>query len=75
MDPNKADVVDIDSNHFNRGVREAMQIRIHQANLNRDGGRHQLPPVYHPLLLPPGEAPEIPSSTADCDVTSVAAQS
>ncbi|XP_072037135.1 uncharacterized protein [Amphiura filiformis] len=43
-------VLDQDSNWFNRGVREAINIRRHPSSLNKDKGRHQLPPVYEPVL-------------------------
>ena len=37
-------------NYFSRGVREAINIYRHPSSLNRDKGRHQLPPVYQSIL-------------------------
>ena len=35
---------------FERGIKEAIQIRTHQPTLNRDGGRYQLPHIWDSLL-------------------------
>ena len=46
----KVEILDQDTDWFGRGVREAIHIRRCQANLNRDSGRHKLPPIYNRLL-------------------------
>ena len=47
---NNVKVLDQDSNWFNRVVREAINIYRHPSSLNRDKGRHDLPPVYQSIL-------------------------
>ncbi|KAI8489012.1 hypothetical protein Bbelb_332360 [Branchiostoma belcheri] len=36
--------------HFVRGVKETIYIRVHQPSLNRDGGRYRLPTNFDPVL-------------------------
>ena len=43
-------ILDRDSRYFERGVKEAVYIRVNQPSLNRDGGRHKLPSVYNSIL-------------------------
>ena len=50
IDWSNVKVLDQDSNYFSRGVREAINIYRHPSSLNRDKGRHQLPPVYQSIL-------------------------
>ena len=42
--------LDREASWFRRGVKEAIHICATGSNLNRDGGRHQLPAVYRPLI-------------------------
>lgn len=64
-------VLDSDSRWFERGVREAVHIRSRSPSLNRDQGRHSLPPVYDTLVLShdplatPGGSTESPSGSCD----------
>ena len=57
FDWDNVSVLDQDSNWFNRGVREAINIRRHPSSLNRDKGRHELPAVYNRLIQPPKTPP------------------
>ena len=50
IDWKEVKVLDKDSNWFNRGVREAINIHRHPSSLNRDKGRHELAPVYKNIL-------------------------
>ena len=50
LDQDNIKIVDKDNRWFERGVREAIHIRTTSPSLNRDQGRHQLPPVYNSLL-------------------------
>ena len=50
IDWENVQVLDQDPNWFGRGVREAINIRRHGSTLNKDKGRHVLPPVYDQLL-------------------------
>ena len=43
-------VLDVESRWFERGVRESIQIYLHGPNLNRDGGRFQLPRIHQQLV-------------------------
>ena len=43
-------IVDRDSRWFQRGVREAIQIRSRSPTLNRDRCRHNLPSVYNTIV-------------------------
>ena len=45
-------ILDRDSRWYERGVREAIAIRKHPRNLNRDMGRHLLSRTYNTLLKP-----------------------
>ncbi len=53
MDWDSVRVLDQDSDWFRRGVREAINIRREPSSLNRDRGRHDLPPVYDIVLRDP----------------------
>ena len=50
FDPNEIRILDHDSNWVSRGIREAIHISRTQPPLNRDRGRHHLPPVYKSIL-------------------------
>ena len=50
-------ILDRSDEWLERGMREAMQIYIHPASLNRDSGRYDLPTTYYKLLHKPGENP------------------
>ena len=43
-------ILDREERWFERGVKEAIHIRVNQPDLNRDGGRFQLPHVWDGLL-------------------------
>ena len=43
-------VLDREAKWFKRGVKEAIQIKRRGSNLNRDKGRHQLPPAFDSIL-------------------------
>lgn len=43
-------VLAVEPRWFERGVKEAIHIRLHRPSLNRDNGRHFLPPVWTNLL-------------------------
>ena len=43
-------ILESEPRYFERGVREAIYIRACAPSLNRDGGRHQLPPIYDTLV-------------------------
>ncbi len=49
LDTDNIKILDRESRWFQRGVREALQIRSRSPSLNRDRGRHQLPPPTIPL--------------------------
>ena len=42
--------MEVESKWFERGVREAIQIRINTPTLNKDAGRYNLPPVWNNTL-------------------------
>ena len=44
-------VLDREPRYFERGVKEAIQIRLNKPDLNRDGVRYQLPHIWDSLLL------------------------
>ena len=43
-------ILDREEDWFRRGVREAIQIKRKGSDLNRDKGRHYLPPAYDQLI-------------------------
>ena len=43
-------ILDIEPRWFERGVKEAIHIRVNKPSLNRDGGRYQLPSVWNNIL-------------------------
>ena len=43
-------ILDREQRYFERGVKEAIYIRVNQPSLNKDGGRYKLPRVYDPIL-------------------------
>ena len=50
IDLEKVKILDREPRWFERGVKEAIYIRINQPTLNKDGGRYKLPNVYDPVL-------------------------
>ena len=50
VDLKEVKVLDRDPRYFERGVKEAIYIRVNQPTLNKDGGRYQLPRVFDPIL-------------------------
>ena len=50
LDSQNIRIVDRDSRWFQRGVREAIEIRSRSPTLNRDRGRHNLPSVYNTIV-------------------------
>ncbi|XP_072048573.1 uncharacterized protein [Amphiura filiformis] len=50
VDLDKVQILDKEPRYFERGVKEAIYIRVNQSSLNRDGGRYKLPRVYDPIL-------------------------
>ena len=50
VDSQNIRIVDRDSRWFQRGVREAIQIRSRSPTLNRHRGRHNLPSVYNTIV-------------------------
>ena len=51
VDLEKVQILDREPRYFERGVKEAIYIRVNQPSLNRDGGRYKLPKVYDPILM------------------------
>ncbi|XP_072017304.1 uncharacterized protein [Amphiura filiformis] len=62
IDWNNVKVLDQDSNWYNRGVREAINIHRHPSNLNKDKGRHDLAPVYRNIL-----SHDVVDNNSSCD--------
>ena len=50
LDSQNIRIVDRDSRWFQRGVREAIEIRSRSPTLNCDRGRHNLPSVYNTIV-------------------------
>ena len=50
VDLESVKILDREPKYFERGVKEAIYIRMNQPSLNKDGGRYKLPKVYDPLL-------------------------
>ena len=50
VDWDKVQVLDREDDWYRRGVREAIHIHRRGSDLNRDRGRHYLPPAYHNLI-------------------------
>ena len=48
--PGNVKILSRDEKWLDRGIKEAIHIRIHQPTLNRDAGRHQLPHIWDSLL-------------------------
>ncbi|XP_066265892.1 uncharacterized protein [Branchiostoma lanceolatum] len=46
----KVTILDRESRWFERGVKEVVHIRSRSPSLNRDQGRHRLPPIYNSLV-------------------------
>ena len=44
------DILLVDPRWFERGVTEAIHIRVSAPSLNKDGGRYNLPPIWDNLL-------------------------
>ncbi len=43
-------IVAVEPRWYERGVKEAIHIRVAKPSLNKDGGRHKLPAVWNNLL-------------------------
>ena len=50
IDLDKTRILAVEPRWFERGVKEAIHIRLNNPTLNRDGGRYNLPPVWNNLL-------------------------
>lgn len=50
LEQSNVTILDRESRWFERGVREAIEIRGRSPSLNRDQGRHQLPNIYNSLI-------------------------
>ena len=50
VDWDRVRILDREDDWFKRGVREAIHIQRRRSNLNRDSGRHYLPPAYQNLI-------------------------
>ena len=48
----RVEVLDREASWFERGVKEAIHIRTRRPTLNKDGGRHNLPHIWDPVLKP-----------------------
>ncbi|XP_033117319.1 uncharacterized protein LOC117117198 [Anneissia japonica] len=48
VDLAQVNFLDREPRHFERGVKEAIHIRVNKPTLNRDVGRHKLPKIYDP---------------------------
>ena len=46
----EAKILTVKPKWFERGVKEAINIRALHLSLNRDGGRYNLPPVYNNMI-------------------------
>jgi len=58
----------VESKYFERGVKEAIQIRRLRPSLNRDGGRHTLPSIWNNVLTLQGGGTcswELPRANSD----------
>lgn len=64
LDEDNIKVLDSESRWFQRGVREAIHIRSRSPSLNRDQGRHTLPPIYNTLVQ--SHDPSVPPD-GSCD--------
>ena len=45
-----AKILAVDDRWFERGVKEAIHIRVAAPSLNKDGGRYNLPPIWNNIL-------------------------
>jgi hypothetical protein len=43
-------ILDQEQDWFKRGIKESIYIRLHKPTLNKDGGRHNLDPIWDSLL-------------------------
>ena len=50
VDMDKTRILAVEPRWFERGVKEAIYIRLNNPTLNKDGGRYNLPPVWNNLL-------------------------
>ena len=50
IDLQEVEILNREPRFVERGIREAIQIRVHQPTLNRDGGRHKLSSLYDTVL-------------------------
>ena len=50
VDLNQVKILDREPRSFERGVKEAIYIRVNKPSLNKDRGRYKLPRVFDPIL-------------------------
>ena len=50
VDLDQVKILDREPRYFERGVKEAIYIRVNKPSLNKDGGRYKLPRVFDPIL-------------------------
>ena len=51
IDEQQTKILDQDTDWQKRGIKEAIHIRRHNPTLNRDEGRHSLPPLWNSLIV------------------------
>ncbi len=62
MDDTK--MLEVESKWFERGVKEAIHIRVTHSHLNKDGGRYNLPRVWTNILNERTQGPGLGSLIA-----------
>ena len=67
LDQDNIKIIDKENKWFERGVRDAIHIRANSPTLNRDQGRHQLPPIYNSLIQESRDGPTSGSTTTSRD--------
>ena len=50
VDLEQVKILEREPRYFERGVKEAIYIRVNNPSLNKDGGRYNLPRVFDPIL-------------------------
>ncbi len=59
-----AKILTVELKWFERGVKEAIYIRVAKPSLNKDGGQYNLPPVWNNILTSRVRGPG-PKGTGD----------